>query len=72
VYEACDLDHCGTEDQRLDCVIDKAFVNLGAMMAERVDGGASNPYYAHSPRKPLRQLGLFIFSSTSTTETTTS
>jgi len=30
-----------TEDQRLDCIIDKAFVNLGAMMSARVDGGAN-------------------------------
>lgn len=37
----CNLDHCDTEDQRLECVIDKAFVNLGAMMAERVDGRVS-------------------------------
>jgi hypothetical protein len=30
-----------TEDARLACVIDKAFVNLGAMMATRVDGKVS-------------------------------
>ena len=29
-YDECDSDHCETEDERLQCVIDKAFVNLGA------------------------------------------
>ena len=29
VYEPCDVDYTGSEDARLECVIDKAFVNLG-------------------------------------------
>jgi hypothetical protein len=33
VYHACDAEWCTTEDARLDCVVEKAFVNLGAMMA---------------------------------------
>ena len=38
VYEPCDVDYTGSEDARLECVIDKAFVNLGGMMADRVGG----------------------------------
>ena len=41
VYEPCNTDYCDTEDERLQCVIDKAFVNLGAMMADKVDGKVS-------------------------------
>lgn len=50
MYEACNLEHCDTEDQRLDCVIDKAFVNLGAMMAERVDGKVSVEVDVHAAK----------------------
>ena len=38
MYEPCSVDFTGSEDARLECVIDKAFVNLGGMMAERVGG----------------------------------
>ena len=38
-YEACDTDHCETEDQRLECVIDKAFVNLGGGLEGGRGGG---------------------------------
>ena len=47
-YEECDSDHCETEDERLQCVIDKAFVNLGAMMSERVDGKVSVEVDVHA------------------------
>ena len=47
-YEECDTDHCETEDERLQCVIDKSFVNLGAMMSERVAGKVSVEVDVHA------------------------
>ena len=41
VYEACRVENVGSEEARLDCVVDKAFANLGAMMASRVEGAVS-------------------------------
>ena len=40
-YEACQVEALGSEEARLDCVADKAFANLGAMMASRVEGVVS-------------------------------
>ena len=41
VYEACRVENVGSEEARLDCVVDKAFANLGAMMASRAEGAVS-------------------------------
>ena len=43
VYEACKIENIAdsTEESRTDCVLDKAFVNLAAMMADRVPGVVS-------------------------------
>jgi len=53
VYEPCTLEECAMdEDARLECVIDKAFVNLGAMMAERVEGLVSVEVDVHAAHDP--------------------
>jgi transaldolase len=42
-YEACKLENVEgrSEESRMDCVLDKAFVNLASMMASRVEGVVS-------------------------------
>ena len=69
VYEPCDVDYTGSEDARLECVIDKAFVNLGGMMADRVGGLVSVEIVEDKATALSTGINEFSYSATAFTHT---
>ena len=44
------VENCGTEADLLDCVVDKTFVNLASLFADRVEGKVSVEVDVHSAK----------------------